>query len=74
MVNRLWAGSISGAGGPLTVQVRDGGGGLAGRVERDGWIEDAVSEAESSRFTDGSDGRRVVMRANQKTRMTLEFC
>ena len=52
----------------------DGGGGLAGRVERDGWIEDAVSEAESSRFTDGSDGRRVVMRANQKTRMTLEFC
>ena len=45
-----------------------------GGVERDGWIEDAVSEAESSRFTDGSDGRRVVTRANQKTRMTLEFC
>lgn len=56
------------------VQVRDGGGGLAGGVERDGWIEDAVSEAESSRFTDGSDGRLVVTRANQKTRMTLEFC
>lgn len=31
------------------VQVRDGGGGLG--VERDGWIEDAVSEEESSRFT-----------------------
>ena len=48
-----------------------------GRVPHAGsrqWIEGAVLEAESSRFTDGSDGRRVVMRANQNTRMTLEFC
>ena len=74
MVNRLWAESISGAGGPLMVQLRDGGGGLAGGVGRDGWIEDAVSEAESSRLTDGSDGRWGFLRASQKARMILEFC
>ena len=73
MVNRLWAESISGARGPLMVQLRDGGGGLAGGVGRDGWIEHAVSEAESSRLTDGSDGRWVFLRASQKARMILEF-
>ena len=56
------------------VQLRDGGGGLAGGVGRDGWIEDAVSEAESSRLTDGSDGRWGFLRASQKARMILEFC
>lgn len=72
-MNGLWAESISGAGGPLMVQLRDGGG-LAGGVGRDGWIEDAVSESESSRLTDGSDGRWVFSRASQKARMILELC